>query len=250
MRIVMNSVKRYFFQSLVSSLLLVFSVCCPVDALLAQKAFGIKKWKGEYPDMKGSYPIMFLAFKGKLIPVPYLFLRIYPSHYYFGLTSMPVTDATVISGEIKSGLLRIAARLLEQNFMEGRHDKTEATRNFQEIQRVINLEIFQSRGDSLQDFFSLSYRFVEVYAALARLGSLEMSAGVGQILEREADDLLARFLMVNLLETDHGKKLQAFARLNREIRNLLGEIDYTRQKMVYYSHAGKAKSNNYFFLTQ
>lgn len=246
----MNTAKQYFIRGLVSSFILVLSVFCPVDAALAQKAFAIKKWKGEYPDMKGSYPLTFLAFKGKLIPVPYLFVRIYPSHYYFGLTSMPVTDAAVITGEIKTGLLRIAARLLEQNFMEGRRDKTEVTRNFQEIQRVINLEIFHSRDDLLQDFFSLSYRFVEIYAALARLGSLEKSADVGQILESEADALLVRFLMVNLLETDHGKKLQGFARLKREIHNLLGEIDYTRQKMVYFSHACKAESNSYFFLTQ
>jgi hypothetical protein len=246
----MNSVKRYFFRCLVFSFLMVLSLCCPVDAALAQKAFAIKKWKGEYPDMKGSYPFTFLAFKGKIIPVPYLFVRIYPSHYYYGLTSMPVTDATVITGEVKTGLLRIAARLLEQNFMEGRRDKTAATRNFQEIQRAINLEIFQSRGDSLQDFFSLSYRFVEIYAALARLVSLENSAAIGQMLEREADALLARFLMVNLLETDHGKKLQEFALLKREIENLLGEIDYTRQKMTYYTYAGKVESNSYFFLAQ
>lgn len=248
----MNNVKRLFTQVLVFSLFLTLSVFSFVDSALAQelKPFEIKKWNEEYPDMKGSYPLTFLAFKGKLIPIPYLFVRIYPSHYYLGLTSMPVTDASVIAGEVKTGLLRIAARLLEQNFMEGRRDKTAATKNFREIQREINLEIFKSRGDALQDFFSLSYRFVEIYAALARLGSLENSADIRQILEREADILLARFLMVNLLEAGHGKKLQEFALLKKEIENLLGEIDYTRQKIAYYTYTGNAEPNSYFFLTQ
>ncbi len=80
----------------------------------AGQAFEIKKWKGTYPSMNDSYPVTFLAFKGWLPPVPHFFVRIWPSHYYFEVGALPVSDATSYMSMTRQSFLRIASKLIDK----------------------------------------------------------------------------------------------------------------------------------------
>ena len=247
-----KKLKQQLLRITTPVLFLMIFVVVPASKTYSQdlEIADIKKWDGEYPDMEGSYPLTFIAFKGDLIPIPYVFVRTWPTHYYLNLISLPVTDATAIAGEVKTSLLRIAARLLEQNRMKGRHEKTTAIKGNRTGQKEISLEIFRSRRDSLDDHFMLVNRFVQIYAALARFGTLENSAEIRKIFEVEADGILTRFLMVNLLQADHGEKLQAFSLLRKEQEKLLGEVEYTRQKLCFFTENRISDFGSYAFLTR
>jgi len=249
----MATVNKPFFHILPFFLLWAFITGFVVQSRSQEtKIIEIKKWKGEYPDMEGSYPLTFIAFKGDIIPVPHVFVRSYPTHYYLELVSLLVTDASVIAGEVKTSLLRIAIKLLEQNSMEGRHGKTTGIKINRESEKAINLELFQSLRDSLEDHYDLASRFVKVYEALAGFGTMENATEIKQLLEREADGLLTRYILVNLLQSNHGEKLKAFAVIGKELDNLLGDIDYTRQKLRYFNFnvAVSSEPGSFNFLTR
>lgn len=209
----------------------------------------VKKWTGTYPDMEGTYPLTFISFTGWLIPVPYVFIRTWPTHYYLEVGALPVTDATEIAGATKTGLLRIAAKMLERYQMKGRHDETVLIKDNTDFQKRIEEKIFNSRTEQLEDLYRLAQRFIELYKKVDRVGQLQNSARVKAILEKEADQLLMRFLMVNLLQTDHGQKLNAFSEINSVLNRLLGEVDYTYTKIHYFSNYNK-ELISYSFLTQ
>ena len=64
---------------------LLFILLLPLAALLPGKElkaqiFDIKPWSGTYPDMQGTYPLSFMAFKGWLIPVPHVFILAWASY--------------------------------------------------------------------------------------------------------------------------------------------------------------------------
>ena len=84
----------------------------------------VKPWTGTYPDMEGTYPLTFISFTGWLIPVPHVFVQAWPTHYYVEAVSMPVTDATEIAEETKTGLLRIVEKMVERSQMKGRYQET------------------------------------------------------------------------------------------------------------------------------
>ena len=79
------------------------------------QVFEVKKWTGTYPDMNGSYPMAFIAFKGGIIGIPYYFIRSWPTHYYWNVLSVPVIDATEISGRPKQAWLKLLCDLLSSN---------------------------------------------------------------------------------------------------------------------------------------
>lgn len=209
----------------------------------------IKKWTGTYPEMNESYPLTFIAFKGTIIPVPHVFVRTWPTHYYIEVISLPVTDATEIAGETKTGLLRIAAKMLERYQMKGRHDETVLIKDNTDFQKQIEERIFNSKADQLEDVYLLAQGFIKLYNKVDRIGQLQNSAQVKNILEKEADQLLLSFLMVNLLQTDHGEKLDAFSHINAELNKLLGEVDYTYTKIHFFSNYNQ-ELVSYSFLTQ
>ena len=209
----------------------------------------IKKWTGTYPDMEESYPLAFIAFKGWLIPIPYAFVRTWPTHYYIEVDAMPVTDATEIAGSTKTGLLRIAAKMLERCQMEGRHDETVQIKDNTNFQKQIGEKIFNSRTEQLEDLYRLAQQFIKLYQKVDKIGQLPNSSQVKKILEKEADQLLMHFLMVNLLQTDHGEKLDAFSEINSTLNKLLGEVDYTWSKIHYFSNYNE-ELISYSFLTQ
>ena len=209
----------------------------------------IKKWKGTYPEMEESYPLTFIAFKGWLIPVPYVFVRTWPTHYYVEADAMPVTDATEIAGSTKTGLLRLAAKMLERYQMEGRHDETARIKENTDFQKQIGEKIFNSRAGQLEDLYRLAQRFIELYRKVDKIGQLPNSVQAKKILEKEADQLLMRFLMVNLLQTNHGEKLDAFSEINSTLNRLSGEVDYTWSKIHFFSNYNE-ELTSYSFLTQ
>jgi hypothetical protein len=90
-----------------------------------------------------------------------------------------------------------------------------------------------------------------LYSKIGQFDTESNTSGVKQIFEKEADELLMRFLMVNLLETGHGEKMEAFSGIHTEQNKLLGEIDYTYQKVRFYNRfdSKTSISNSYTFLT-
>lgn len=213
------------------------------------QVFEIKKWTGTYPDMTGSYPLTFIAFKGFIFPVPYVFVRIWPSHYYV-TESLPVTDESEISGELKTGLLRIAAKLLERSRMKGRFEKTTGIKNNTELQNEIEQKIFSARFDELEDIYKLAQKFIEAYRKADRFDELNNGFKVKKILEKETDELFMRFLLVNLLESGHGQKVDSFRELQTELNRLHGELDYTFKKLQFFESYGETASVSYSILTQ
>lgn len=223
--------KRKFKDIIFTLFLLVTTI-----ATANSQVIEIKKWTGTYPDMEGSYPLTFIAFKGKIIPIPHVFIRTWPTHYYMEVGALPVTDATEIAASTKTGLLRIAAKMLERYQMKGRHDETGLIKDNTGFQKQIEEKIFNSRTDQLEDLYQLAQRFIELYRKVDRIGQLPNSAEVKKILEAEADSMLMRFLMVNLLQTNHGEKLDAFSEISTTLNKLLGEVDYTYTKIHFFSN--------------
>ena len=85
---------------------ILFILIFPLAALLPGKelkaqVFDIKPWSGTYPDMQGTYPLSFIAFKGWLIPVPHVFIRTWPTHYYVEVVALPVYDTEGYAGLLK-----------------------------------------------------------------------------------------------------------------------------------------------------
>ena len=210
----------------------------------------IKKWKGTYPDMNGSYPLTFIAFKGTLIPVPHVFVRTWPTHYYVEAGALPVTDATAIAGDATTGILRIATKLIERSYMKGRYNKTGEIKSNKELQEEINRILFNARSDTLDDYYQLAEGFVKLYAKLENFNEVEKSTEVKEIFEVEADELLLRWLMLDGMETGHGEKLEAAGEIRNEQNLLLGEIDYTTRKMKFFISYNQQVTNSYSFLTR
>ncbi len=230
-------------------LLTIVGALLPATQLRGQ-VFEIKSWGGVYPEMNGSYPLSFIAFQGFLPPVPHLFVRSWPTYYYFEVGPAAVTDAENLAGSIKTGFLRIVERLLEQSQIEQRSDETTQIRDNTFQKKVIELKLFNARSDSLPDLYCIADQFIRLNKSISILGKQQNTAVIVGICHREADDLLVRFLMVNLLQTDHGKKLEAFAQIRSELTRQLGETDYVNRKVYHFNFYKQTSNNSYAFLTR
>lgn len=218
---------------------------------VAGQLLDVKPWTGAYPEMNDDYPLAFLSFQGWLVPVPHVFVRTWPTHYYVDAVSVPVTDAPEIAGETETGLVRIVEKLLERHQMEGRYNETEGIKLNTGLSKEIAQKIFDSRKEKLNDHFQLSAGFIRLYESLDKLGQEVQKPEVRKIFEREADDLLVRFLMVNNLGTGQGEKLDAFSDISAEQNKLLGEIDYTIEKVRFFNRFHPVnESGSYTFLTR
>ena len=220
-----------------------------VQQLHAQ-AFAVKRWRGAYPQMNGSYPLAFISFKGFLNPIPHVFIRTWPTHCYFQVGAVPVTDAPNLTGSIKTGFLRIAEKTLERSQMQKRADETTQIKANNLQQRDIELRMFDARSDYLPDVYGIADQFIRLYQCINELGKQANAAAVAQISRREADELMVRFIMVNLLQTDHGKKMEAFAEIREELNRQTGETDYVNQKVYHYNFYGASTGNSYAFLSR
>jgi len=69
-----------------------------------------------------------------------------------------------------------------------------------------------------------------------------------QTYQKEADELLTRFISVNLFLTDHGKKLEAFSEIREELNKQIGETDYTYRKVLHLQAFNANIPQSYAFL--
>ncbi|WP_346860822.1 hypothetical protein [uncultured Draconibacterium sp.] len=221
---------KRIFQILIMVLLL-FATTEESKAQLIE----IKPWHGYYPEMEGTYPLTFIAFTGWLIPIPHVFVRTWPTHYYVEVGALPVTDGGEIAGQLKTGLLRIATKAIERSQMKGRQEETDGIKINTGFTQQINDQLFSARSDELVDIYNLAAQFIKLYQKVNKLGGLSNSQKIHSIYEKEADQLLMQFLMVNLFQTDHGRKLDAFTVLSKELWKLLGELDYTHGKLLFFN---------------
>ena len=218
---------------------------------LHAQAFVIKRWRGTYPQMNGSYPLSFMAFRGGfLIPTPHFFVRTWPTHYYIELGATPVTDSENLAGSIKTGFLRIVERMLEQSQMQKRAEETTQIKANNLQQRDIQLKLFNSRSDYLPDVYGIADQFIWLYQSINNLGKQANAGAIAQISRREADELVVRFIMVNLLQTDHGKKLEAFSEIRSELTRQIGEADYVNRKVYHFNFYNQDTCDSYAFLTR
>ena len=117
-----------------------------VTGNLRAQVFDFKSWHGTYPEMGGDYPLTFIAFKGKIIPIPHVFIRTWPTHYYMEVVAEPTYDTGDYINELKVNFLKIAARVLEKSQMKQRQEETEQIKNNTEMQRDIGKKIFDAQG--------------------------------------------------------------------------------------------------------
>lgn len=233
----------------ISLLLLLFFLLHSAGIANAQ-AVAIKKWSGRYPRMNDSYPLAFISFKGWLPPVPHLFVRVPPTHYYWKIKSIPSTDSGEITGKTKTGLLRIISKLMERSQFKGRFKETGMIKLMSESQKQIDQKLFDSRKDKLDDIYGLTATFLDLYENLDNLNHIEHGSKVKKLFKKEANELLEQFLMINLLETDHGEKFKAFTEMQGSLIQLTGEVDYTLNKIRFFNAYGKYNTSHYAFLTQ
>jgi len=218
---------------------------------LHAQAFAIKRWRGTYPQMNGSYPLSFMSFKGGfIIPTPHFFVRTWPSHYYIKVGALPVTDSKNLTGSIKTGFLRIVEKILERSQMQKRSEETAQIKANNLQQRDIELKLFNSRSDYLPDVYGIANQFIRLYKSINSLGTQANAGAIVQISRREADELVVRFIMVNLLQTDHGKKLEAFSQIRSELTRQIGEADYLNRKVYHFNFYSQDAGNAYAFLTR
>ncbi|WP_461632549.1 hypothetical protein [Labilibaculum euxinus] len=236
-------------SKLVSILFVVFLLFQSVGIVNGQ-AVAIKKWKGRYPKMNNNYPHTFIAFKGWLPPVPHLFVKIPLTHYYWKVKSVSVTDSKEITGKIKTGLMRLAAKLMERSQFKGRYKETGWIKIMNTFQKKIDQKLYDSRFDQLEDLYGLTESFISLYAKLNGLEHLEKGGEVKKLLKQEANQMLEQFLMVNFLESEQGEKLHAFTDLKMSVHKFNGELDYTYNKLKFFNLFVTLHTNSYVFLTQ
>ncbi|BAX82378.1 hypothetical protein [Labilibaculum antarcticum] len=237
-------------KSKLAGILFVLFLLFQSAGIVSGRAVAIKKWKGRYPQMKNDYPLTFIAFKGWLPPVPHLFIKTPLTHYYWKVKSMPVTDSEELEGKTKTGLMRLAAKLMERFQFKGRYQETNWIKILNAGQKEIGQKLFDSRSDQLEDLYGLTETFIALYENLDRLDHLEKGGEVKKVLKKEANEMLEQFLMVNFLESEQGEKLQAFTDLKMAVHKFSGELDYTYNKLKYFNLFTTQHSSSYAFLTQ
>lgn len=210
----------------------------------------VKPWHGYYPEMNGTYPLSFVAFKGWLIPTPHFFVRSWPTHYYVELGALPVSDAGGYADMLRINFLKLVSRLIEKGQMKGRYQETARIKDYTQEQKEIEKLLFDARSDQLPDVYDLAGAFIRLYQSINRLDKLEDCHWMKQLLEKDADGLLVRFISVNLLQTDHGQKLEAFSEIRHELSRQTGDADYAYRKVHYYQAYAQSGQRSYAFMIQ
>ncbi len=235
------------------SILIILLVMIHSQSELKAQITDIKPWHGTYPDMGGTYPLSFIAFKGSLIPIPHVFIRTWPTHYYVEVVAEPTYDIKEYTSLLKVNLLKIAEKLIQKQQMKGRQEETQQIKDNTQMERDTEKTIFDANSDQLPDIYNIASGFIRLYASINRLDELNKlndCSWLKSIYQKEADELLTRFITVNLFQTDHGKKLEAFAEIQKELNQQIGETDYTYRKVHHYQIYTNDVSQSYSFLAQ
>ena len=214
------------------------------------QAIDVKSWNGEYPDMEKEYPLCFFAFKDGSLANPHFFVRTWPTHYYFDTRSSIVEDGGEYHGKFRTGIPRLVIKGLERDLMKGRYSEKEQTKDKTGLRHIIAQTRFDARSDQIADIYGLALGFVRLYAKTGQLNELENAGPVYRTFQKEANGLLSRFVLVNLMGSDHGQKLKAFAGIRAELDRLAGETDYTYRKILHLNAMGNNMNASYAFLSQ
>jgi hypothetical protein len=236
----------------VSPIRIIFLIL-PAFIMTMGKASGqlieVKSWTGTYPDMNGSYPLTFIALKGEVLPIPHFFVRYYPTHNYKDLIAMDVVDATEIAGKLRTDILKSIFKIMEKSLMEGRFLETTGIKINTVGQKAIAEKIFNARFDQLEDIWKIAEGFIRLYQKISRFEGKDVSKEIKRIFRKETNELFIRFLLVNLMESEHAQKLDSFSEISRELTRLTGETDYTLRKIWFFQNPmGETVQNNYTFL--
>jgi hypothetical protein len=210
----------------------------------------IKPWHGYYPEMDGDYPLSFVSFKGWLFPRPHFFIRYWPTHYYMEVGALPVSDSEGYADVTRINLMKLIEKLFEKSQMKQRQEATEGTRDNTQGQKDIEATMFGSRSDELPDIYKLAEAFIRLYQSLNRLDKLKGCSWLKSLLEKDADGLLVRFISVNLLQTDHGQKLEAFSEIYRELNRQIGDADYSYRKVHFFQYYAQQDKPSFSFLAE
>lgn len=243
MKTIRNVSKKVKNSALMIAILSLLAIQPAKSQLIAKKP-----WKGRYPEMGGKYPQFFIATKES---TPHVFVKVWPTHYYWDVTSTPATDAGEIDGGIKTGLKRVVSKTFERLQIKGRHEETGGIKINTNAQTEITKELFAARFDQLDDHYGLARGFVSLFDKIDQLEAGQGTTAIQQIYEAEAENLLMRFVMANVLETGHGNKMAVLSEIQREQNKLLGEIDYTVQKARFFMQLNPPKEGgSYIFLSR
>ena len=201
---------------------------------IAQTPFAIKKWKGRYPSMKNDYPLTFVCFKGWLPPVPHFFVRLYPSHYYYYLNSIPVSDASVYTDVTIKHVLKTVFKNIDKNALKESMEQVSGIKLNQVDQHDIESFLQDSRGVVLEDVFHVGASFSKARVALDRMGAKYLNTDVIKTYERELNRLMESYVMLNLMDAEQGDKVREMQEIRISLKKLTGSIHYCSQKMDYH----------------
>ena len=239
-------------KEILSTIVCALAILFSSNGMQAQ-VIDIKPWNGTYPDMEKTYPLTFIAFKGSLIPIPYVFVRLWPAHYYLETDAKPVYDTETYTNLLEINFLKIVEKLIQKQEMKRRQEETQQIKDNTQMERDMEKKIFDANSDQLPDVYNIASGFIRLYASIDRLDKLNKlndCSWLKPIYQKQADELLTRFITINLFQADHGKKLEAFAEIQKELNQQLGETDYTYRKVHHYQFYTNDVSQSYSFLAQ
>jgi hypothetical protein len=122
-----------------------------------------------------------------------------------------------------------------------------------ERRRDISKTIFDAEFDQMPDVYLIAAGFVRLYESISKLkklNSVDDCSWLVSAYRKQADDLLLRFVSVNLFRADHGEKIETFAGIRKELDTLMGEADYTYRKVHHYQVFSHDPGQSYNFLKE
>ena len=144
------------------------------------------------------------------------------------------------------------SKTFERLQIKGRYEETGGIKINTNAQTEIAKELFAARLDQLDDHYGLARGFVTLFDKIEQLEAGEGTLAIQQIFEAEAESLLLRFVMANVLETGDGSKMAALSEIHWEQNMLLGEIGYTVQKARFFMQLNPPENagGSYIFLSR
>jgi tetratricopeptide (TPR) repeat protein len=198
--------------------------------------------------MNNDYPLAFVSWKGWLPPVPHFFVRIYPSHYYYYLNSLPVYDTkSYLDMGLKDGL-KLVFKNIDRNALRRSMEAITGIKLNKAAQEAIEHFLRQSRLSNLGDVYQTSDLFYRAIQALNQLRQLNVTNEICQAFENDIRNYLEELILINRLDADQGDKLKAMAEINRAVQKLTGTIYYTSHKIRSYQQQSQTAAPNLSFL--
>lgn len=214
----------------------------------AQKPFAIKKWKGRYPRMKNDYPFTFVCFKGWLPPIPHLFIRLYPSHYYYYIGALPVSDAIGYKDLMIKHTIRNVFKNIDKKALKKSMEQVGGIHFNQAGQESIEAFLRESRLVVLEDIYDVNQDFIRAREALDSIREFKEWGDVTSLFERELNQHMESFLMISLMDAKQGDKLSAMKEIKTALKELTGTIHYSAQKIGFYQTMQRRNISHLAFL--